>query len=282
MAKSTRFRNRKINFKTRIAVRIGNNAVDFEEDVTGEGEGEVEFEEDKKGHGAGAGVDTGVDKEEEGEVHLQAVLASSSASVSRAAYSGNATTGTSGTRSTTNLSSAPSSPAKAAPKAFIPTPDSTGIIELELYQRLYRPGAYVDPVTNIRFSDTVEDAQVGTVGYTMDEDDEDWLEIYNRQLLSNAAGAITSSNGNGEIKPLEPSNSITNGALPSPNARSGSGRDRKGKGEKGKEKMEEKVEVIASGPMSDDQFEEVMEFFEVTTEQKAPMAHVVCTLLIVL
>lgn len=258
MAKaSTRFRNRKINFKTRIAVRIGNNAVEFEDDVLGEGGEEVEFEEDKKG---GHGVDTGVDKEEEGEIHLQAVLASSSASVSRS--SGN--TGANGTRSATNISGPPSSsPVKAAPKAYIPTPDSTGTIDLDLYRRLYPPGAYADPVTNIRFSDTVEDAQTGAAAYTMDEDDEDWLEAHNLVATEEAKVLGPSSHSTSSITAL----------ASTPNGRSG--RERKGKGEKGKEKVDDKGKEVAAGPISEDDFEEVMELFEIITEEKAPMAHVV-------
>ena len=60
MAKaSTRFRNRKINFKTRITVRTGSHALDYDDDGA---DGEVEFEEDKSGSAGGPGtVDTGVE-----------------------------------------------------------------------------------------------------------------------------------------------------------------------------------------------------------------------------
>lgn len=216
MAKgSGRFRNRKLGFKSRILLQIG--VVDFEEDPH---DAELEFEDEK----ASKGVDTGVDKEEEGEIHLQAVIASSSASVSR-----------NGGTSTTS--------AKAA-RAFIPTPDSAGTIDEATFSELY-PKGYVDPITYIRFSDTVEDATTGAVEYTMDEDDEDWLEAYNASLSSS-------------------------GKAKSQTAAEDSPR-RKGKGaDKIKEDKSEEP-----SPISEDDFEQVMQLFEKVTEEKAPMAHVV-------
>jgi enhancer of polycomb-like protein len=235
MAKgSGRFRNRKLGFKSRIAVRVG--VVDFEEDPLLEGE--LEFEDEKDGKG----VDTGVDKEEEGEVHLQAVIASSTASVSRT------TTGAGASSSSSSSSSKP------VAKAFIPTPDSAGTIDDATFSQLY-PKGYTDPITYIRFSDTVEDATIGAVEYTMDEDDEDWLEAYNASFAPGAkprgAAAVEDNSANGRAA-----------------------RDRKGKGEKARtEKGDEKGGEV--GPISEDDFERVMELFEKVTDQKAPMAHVV-------
>lgn len=256
---STRFRNRKINFKTRITVRTGNHALDFEEDGPILGEGEIEFEEDgKDGKSGGNGVDTGVDKEEEGEIHLQAVLASSNASVSRGATSG-------GSNTRGSLSAA--SPAKPQAKAYIPTPDSTGTIESSLFDRLYPPNSYVDPISYIRFSDTVEDAQIGATGYTMDEDDEDWLEAYNAQFAMD-----------GKLVDGTTQTSPTGTAV----GAGRSGRDRKGKGEKGKgEKGEGGSSSAAPGPLGDDEFEAILELFEKVTEDKAPMAHVVSLVVLV-
>lgn len=216
MAKgSGRFRNRKLGFKSRILLQIG--VVDFEEDPL---DAELEFEDEK----ASKGVETGVDKEEEHELHLQAVIASSSASVSRPG--GSATS------------------VKAA-RAFIPTPDSAGTIDETTFRELY-PKGYVDPVTYIRFSDTVEDATTGAVEYTMDEDDEEWLEAYNASLLP---GGKVKAGSSVEDSPR-----------------------RKSKADK-VAKIEDKS--TEPGPISEDDFEQVMELFEKTTELKAPMAHVV-------
>ena len=244
MAKSsTRFRNRKINFKTRIPVRTGIHALDaFDEDGL---EGGMDVEDEKEGH-----KDTGVDKEEEGEVHLQAVLASSSASVTR------------GTSFTLNLgarNSGVSISTTQKPKAFIPTPDSTGTIDQALFDRLYPSDAFVDPISYIKFSDTVEEAQIGAVGYTMDEEDEDWLEAYNAAIASNS----------------EEKSSVNSSPVASANA-SGDASNRNGgrarvKGDKGKGSEKDMV----TGPIGEDDFEEIMELFERITEQKAPMAHVV-------
>lgn len=266
MAKaSTRFRNRKINFKTRLPVRTGSAVSAFEED---DGfEGEVEFEEDKNGNRKG--LETGVDKEEEGEVHLQAVLASSSASVSATRSGGHPSSRNPG--GSTIISTAP------RPKAFIPTPDSTGTIDADLFRRLYPSAMYVDPSSYIKFSDTVEEAQIGAIGYTMDEEDEDWLEAYNATVSASTAATST-------VRPLQPSPSATTPSSPvsgptaAVNAADGtpaSGRSRVRKGDKSKGGSDSKGKEVASGPISDDEFEEIMELFERVTEEKAPMAHVV-------
>ncbi|KAL8287001.1 hypothetical protein RQP46_004007 [Phenoliferia psychrophenolica] len=255
MAKaSTRFRNRKINFKTRITVRVGSHALDYDDDGN---DGEVEFEEDKSGSQGGAGtVDTGVDKEEEGEVHLQAALASSTASVTRQP---SFATGGSSSRG------GPSSPAKVAPKAFIPTPDSRGTIDDATFDALYPPNSWVDPVTYVRFSDTVEDAQIGAANYNMDDDDEDWLEQHNAQ----AGPPTTAQQPENGKAPLDP--------VPNGTTTPGRGaRDRKGKGteKNGKDERPPHNTILVGGPIGEDDFELIMETFERLTEEKAPMAHV--------
>lgn len=188
MAKaSTRFRNRKINFKTRISIRTGTNALDFDDDTPNAET--VEFDEETKSKSksasSGGEVETGVDKEEEHELHLQTILSRSSSS--------------------------------KATKAFIPTPDSTGKISTEEFNKLYPENVWNDPMSYIRFSDTVEDAIVGAVGYDMDEDDEEFLESLSQ-----------------------------------------------GRGKKNE--------------IGEDEFELLMEFMEKVSEEKSPMAHVVCIL----
>ncbi|GAA6053729.1 hypothetical protein JCM3770_003187 [Rhodotorula araucariae] len=248
MAKgSGRFRNRKLGFKTRINVEIG---VIIEEDPI---DAELDIEDDK----AHKGVETGVDKDEEGEVHLQQVIASA------AAYVG----------------STPSraDKGKKREEAFIPTRASQTIPDKE-YRALYR-GGYVDPVSYIRFSDTVEDTQRGAVFYTMDEDDEDWLEDFNAQFLpgakprppaprasshdtDDAAGPGTpsgrSARAKGKHTPSSPSGPSTS-AAPSSSA----------------------LDALPppTAALSEDDFEQLMELFEQTTDRKAPMAHVNISLL---
>ncbi|KAI5365139.1 putative enhancer of polycomb protein [Septoria linicola] len=88
-------------------------------------------------------VDTGVEKAEEIEYHLQAVINAASSV-------------TAGTKTKQN---------------YIPTPDAVRAKGVN-YDELY-PKGFQDPATYIRFSTTVEDS-VGTA-YCMDEDDNDFL-----------------------------------------------------------------------------------------------------------
>lgn len=257
MAKgSGRFRNRKLGFKTRINVEVG---VVIEEDPI-----DIDLDiEDDKGH---KGVETGVDKDEEGEVHLQAVIASTAAYVAR-----------------TSSASGRSDKGKK-PEASIPTRGSVKIPEEE-YKTLYEPG-YSNPVSYIRFSDTVEDVITGAFNYTMDEDDEDWLEDYNAQFEAGVDGskpkastsaAAASPNGAGGIDDdthgtpagrgaRTKGKSVDRSGPPMPSTSHGTGL--------GLESL-----PAPTSPLSEDDFEEIMELLETVTDQKAPMAHVNVSLL---
>lgn len=267
MAKSSgRFRNRKLGFKTRINVEIG---VVIEEDpleVDGleleDGEGIHDRGGGGGGHGHGGsagggsnrdkqkGIQTGVDKDEEGEVHLQQVIASTAAYVAR-----NTTAGGSSSSSSSSSAAAAANGKKPA-SAYIPTRSSTTLPDGE-YTALYKPG-YVDPISYIRFSDTVEDTTRGAVNYTMDEDDEDWLEDFNEPF---AAAAAKSDKGKAK--------------------------ERDGDKDSQQPVVVEAYDAFAdagkcldelSDPkkaLSEDDFEKIMELFEQVTDEKAPMAHVV-------
>ena len=54
---------------------------------------------------------------------------------------------------------------------------------------LYPPGVYQDPVSYVRFSDTVEDCIRGP-SYNLDEDDADWLEEQNTKAKEEGAVAL--------------------------------------------------------------------------------------------
>ncbi|KDE06922.1 hypothetical protein MVLG_02809 [Microbotryum lychnidis-dioicae p1A1 Lamole] len=252
MVKSSgRFRNRKLGFKSRISIVLG---VDhFDEDPLED----LDFEEDPKGKS----VETGVDKDEEGEVHLQAVIAASAAAA--AASTTNSNSATPGGASSSNSSSSgratkdnqdankggrgDKSEAQKD-KAYIPTPDAHGAIDNELFYQLY-PKSWTDPMTYIRFSDTVEDTTKGAINYTMDEDDEDWLEAYNKRV-----GLTTRSEST-----EDPASAST------PSSR-----------RKGKDKVkaeDSKDDATAATTISEDDFERVMELLEQLADQKAPIAH---------
>ncbi|GAA5877392.1 hypothetical protein JCM1840_006086 [Sporobolomyces johnsonii] len=245
MAKgSGRFRNRKLGFKTRISVEVG---VVIEEDPL---DADLDVEDDK----AHKGMETGVDKDEEGEVHLQAVIASTAAYVAK-----NTTAGSSSLDK-----------GKKPASAYIPTRSSTTIPDDE-YRALYKPG-YVDPVSYIRFSDTVEDTTFGAVGYTMDEDDEDWLEDFNAQFEEGGAAGARDK-GKGKADPAAADEAETpsgRGArVKGKAAAAAGGADVRIKGAEGLEDQPSPTE-----PLSEDDFERIMEAFEIVTDEKAPMAHV--------
>ncbi|CAO3638663.1 unnamed protein product [Mucor fragilis] len=95
-------------------------------------------------------IETGVEKEEEEEHDLQAAISAAQAAV---------TTG-------------------ASVEKYIPTPDASRLIPDEEYRSLYKKN-YKEPSTLIRFSSTVEDS-IGCP-YYMDEQDETYLESYNKE-----------------------------------------------------------------------------------------------------
>lgn len=184
---SSRFRTRKINFKTAIPVYVGSFELPFDDELTispaaygaspGPGASTSAFGGASPAHGTSNStlptgengeairVETGVDKEEEREHHLQAVISASAAALQRNSL-GRSFSGAAGT-----AGGGPSKPLVA----HIPTPDATGVV-LD-YETLYPHNAYVDPHGYNRFSATVEETM--GIAYTMDEEDEDWLEDYN-------------------------------------------------------------------------------------------------------
>lgn len=171
----------------------------------------------------------GVDASEISEHHLQAALSSNQLATSEAS-------------------------AEAAKAAYsIPVPDAHGTLSNAEFSQLYPSGVYSDPVTYIRFSDTVEDCIKGP-SYNMDEDDQDWLETRN----TGAQEALTAAIRNTKTGPL---------------AAVG------GKG-KAKEKLrEEAIEKLVSEnqasyrAISEDQFEMIMTVFEQVTNDQVPFLH---------
>ncbi|KAI1317947.1 Enhancer of polycomb-like protein 1 [Mortierella claussenii] len=127
-----RFRNRKINNKQLLRVYRAVDIPDLDETVSLQR--------------SIPQTETGVDKEEESEHHLQAAISASNLST---------TTG-------------------EAKALYIPTPDASR--KIENYRDFYsRP--FSEPSTLIRFSSTVEDC-IGCP-YNMDEEDEKWLKEFN-------------------------------------------------------------------------------------------------------
>jgi enhancer of polycomb-like protein len=87
-------------------------------------------------------------------------------------------------------------PRASGSSAYIPTPDATG--HASDWERYYSANRWEEPEGYIRFSDTVEETQVGAVAagctYYMDEVDAEWLTKNNAEL-TDAARASSPSRG---------------------------------------------------------------------------------------
>ena len=132
-----------------------------------------------------------------------------------------------------------------APTAYIPTPDSTGVVHN--YAELYSAGRWKEPSCYIKSSDTTEEATsfalVNGFIYYMDERDKEWLDKNNEQ--ARGEGMSTQS----------------------ANATSSTRAARSAKA-KGKE-----PDVVQPMLMTEDEFELVMAIFEKVTHEKTEFLH---------
>lgn len=139
--------------------------------------------------------------------------------------------------------------ASARPAYHIPTPEAKQVLQDAEYQQLYPHGAYSDPVTYLRSSQTVEESNRGPA-YCLDEDDNDWLQDWNKKASEALAVALKSAR--------------------SPIASA------KGKG---KERTREEIVnslVEENGDLrviSEDEFEMVITVFERVSAEQVPFAH---------
>ena len=132
-----------------------------------------------------------------------------------------------------------------APVAYIPTPDSNGLVDN--YEELYPPNHWKDPSTYLRWSSTVEESITNGLNhgfvYYMDECDKEWLDKNNEQARgegTSAQGAISSRSGHSQ-------------------------RSSKAKGKE--------PDLSAPVVMSEDEFELVMAVFEKVTHDKTEYLH---------
>ncbi|EJD39969.1 hypothetical protein AURDEDRAFT_187187 [Auricularia subglabra TFB-10046 SS5] len=155
-----RARGTRMTNKTRLHVLLGDH----------EGVEPIPIEDDEE---AVRGLSTaGVDADDANEHHLQAVL-------SAAALKQQALHATRTTRS--HAASSNDAQASSSLNVAIPIPAANGVAEN--VETLYPSGVFKEPVTMIRFSDTVEECiQDGLTGenatYYIDDDDEGWLMRY--------------------------------------------------------------------------------------------------------
>ncbi|KAF9039427.1 hypothetical protein BDZ89DRAFT_1156893 [Hymenopellis radicata] len=209
---SSRNRNR-VTFKTRLRIHVGEHQADtsiLDDDTEKTRQQQRVF---------------GVDQEDANEHHLQQVL-----SAAAAAHA--------------DTAGATSSSSTATPAAYIPTPDSTGIVHN--YPQLYPSNRYKDPATYVCSSRTVEESSNGGLAhgicYYMDEKDKEWVDRINEE----ARGEGTSAQA----------------ALSMPRT---SGRSTKAKGKE--------AESIPPITMSEDEFELVMGLFELITHEETEYLH---------
>ncbi|KAF7800350.1 hypothetical protein EIP86_011600 [Pleurotus ostreatoroseus] len=169
----------------------------------------------------------GVDAEDANEHHLQAVL--SAAAANRHLAASRATRG---------------AEKEAAPAAYIPTPDSTGVVAD--YEEFYPAGRWKDPHEYLKSSDTTEESVSFALAngfiYYMDDRDKEWLDKNNEE----ARGEGTSAQG----------------------AVSGTTRSGRSTKVKGKD-----PEVSQPAVMKEDEFELVMAIFEKVTHEKTEFLH---------
>jgi enhancer of polycomb-like protein len=177
------------------------------------------------------------------------------------------------------------------------------------YEELYPHGAYTDPHGYIRFSATVEETM--GIAYTIDEEDEDWLEDYNIAAAQQAKAPSKSSShlpANSDIDENKPPSVALNGidshnstpnspsspASPSVNGHNTATRSdltilaKNGhypplgplSAHKAASRKRKQLHDTNEHPsqISEDDFELVMDLLERATDKKAPTLHSVCIL----
>lgn len=144
--------------------------------------------------------------------------------------------------------------AAPVPAAYIPTPDSTGLVDN--YAELYPSNRWTQPDAYVRSSETVEEALssglIDSFAYYMDERDKEWLDRNNEE----ARGEGTSLQG------AVSASGATIRSCPQRSAKA-----------KGKE-----PESVLAVAITEDEFELVMGIFEKVTHDKTEFLHHVCSL----
>ncbi|RKP28084.1 enhancer of polycomb-like-domain-containing protein [Syncephalis pseudoplumigaleata] len=128
MNKAKSFRSRKVDAKRPLPVYRASEIPDLDENLSAQRSVPL--------------VDTGVEKDEETEHHLQAAISAANAAID----------------------------GSTAQPVYIPTPDASRLVPD--YEAIARP-VFHRPHTYIRFSSTVEEC--GGIGYVMSEADKQWL-----------------------------------------------------------------------------------------------------------
>ncbi|KAK4683741.1 enhancer of polycomb-like protein, partial [Tremellales sp. Uapishka_1] len=248
----------RVTNKTKLLIYRGSDKIDLgsAETIVWDHDHSASAEGTKSQH-VGA---KGVESNELQEHHLQAALSSASLLHSRPA---NASPSSLSTHQRQNSKPEPASTSSSSLAYHIPTPDATGLVENADYAKLYLGSKYVEPVNYIRFSDTVEESSGGPggLGYCMDDEDVEWLTVFNSKAEGTSGGETKS--------PLQ--TSLNGNLINTPT--------NQGRGMRAKGKEKEKNEPPAPLFISEDTFEYVMGVLEKYAEDNLPTLDVNLSLL---
>ena len=164
----------------------------------------------------------------------------------------------------------PETNATTDPDAFIPTPDAAGLVAE--YDDLYPSKRYKEPVTHLRFSDSIDESctggLTGSFTYFLDERDAEWLAKHNGA----AKGEGTSTNGSGSTTN---GTNLTTLVLPRDAPRNPHARGSKIKGKEPEHPPSGGTEP--SVIIDEGHFELIMGLFEKWTDETvSPYLHLVC------
>lgn len=149
--------------------------------------------------------------------------------------------------------------------AYIPTPDATGLVAD--YDNLYPSAKYKDPVTHLRFSDSLDESCVGGLAgaftYFLDERDADWLRRHN--VAAKGEGTSASASASRATSPVL--------------SRALHARSSKAKGKEPELHPPPNAMQPTNIIIDEDQFELIMGLFEKRTDETvSPYLHLVRTM----
>ncbi|TIB58732.1 hypothetical protein E3P78_03822 [Wallemia ichthyophaga] len=134
---------------------------------------------------------TGVDSAEAEETHLQNAINASQKRNARSKPSHDTTQSASNNDKADSVDENALSTPQDDSLGIIPTPDATG--RVTNYYQLYKPNQYPDAWSYIKYSDTIEEAQLGGLVYTIDERDYKFIQEHNKAVKGEGTSTDASS-----------------------------------------------------------------------------------------
>lgn len=134
---------------------------------------------------------TGVDSAEAEETHLQNAINASQKRNARSKPSHDTTQSASNNDKADSVDENAHSTPQDDSLGIIPTPDATG--RVTNYYQLYKPNQYPEAWSYIKYSDTIEEAQLGGLVYTIDERDFKFIQEHNKAVKGEGTSTDASS-----------------------------------------------------------------------------------------